>query len=64
MYSRTALADERRKHRDQAHGGHIPDGEQVLEPESLLTSLSNVPRGQLLTTVVIALVIVAALWLR
>ncbi|MGW1989629.1 hypothetical protein [Embleya sp. NPDC001921] len=64
VYSLTDLDAVRQRHRDQAHGGLIPDaGEETIEPESLLTSLSHVPRGQLITAAVILVVIVVAIWL-
>lgn len=44
VLTRAGLDEERREHRRQFHGGHVPDGERVIEPEPF--RFSDVPLGQ------------------
>lgn len=45
VYSRRVLAEIRRDHRMRAHGGLIPDGEVILQPERFrLADLSTEQR--------------------
>lgn len=61
-HSRHELNNERNRHRDLFHGGHIPDGEQVIAPQRM--SLLDLPREQRIAAVVIALVLVVACLIR
>jgi hypothetical protein len=59
MATRDGAEHQGQRHRNAFHGGHIPDDEMILEPESLL---SGVPRNQLLFVVcVLAALVVATL---
>jgi hypothetical protein len=44
VITRAQLAHERTTHRRLFHGGHVPDGEQVLEPERF--NVFDIPLGQ------------------
>lgn len=44
VHSRTALDQTRRDHRDQFHGGHIPDGEKLIEER--FSHILGVPRHE------------------
>ncbi|MFC7791356.1 hypothetical protein [Streptomyces cinereoruber] len=44
ILTRTGLTDERDKHRLLFHGGHIPDGEMVIEPDPF--HYTDIPRSQ------------------
>lgn len=60
VHTRAALAGERQDHRDRFHGGHIPDGEAVVEPPPF--RFSDVPPAQrLIGTVVYAVLFVTIL---
>lgn len=52
--SRLAAEVERDRHRDRVHGGHIPDGEQVMRH----TARPGDDRVALMSLAVIALVVV------
>ncbi|MET8536742.1 hypothetical protein ABZV67_34065 [Streptomyces sp. NPDC005065] len=41
VVTRHGLDEERSKHRNLFHGGHVPDGEQVMEPDKF--SVFDVP---------------------
>lgn len=51
VYSRDAYRDVQQAHWDRAHGGLMPDGERMIEVE--FGRLRDVPRGQLIATVII-----------
>lgn len=60
VYTRRELEDLRHGHRMEAHGGFIPDGEVVLQPERM--SLAELPRDQrVLGAVLLALIVVSVL---
>lgn len=60
VYTRRELDDLRHGHRVDAHGGFIPDGEVVLQPERM--SLAELPRQQrVLGAVLLALIVVSVL---
>ncbi len=60
--SRAALAQEQRSHRFLFHGGHIPDGERIIEPAPF--AVSDIPLGQWAAGAVMTLIIVAGLLVR
>ncbi|MFJ3545434.1 hypothetical protein ACIPQH_25100 [Streptomyces rubiginosohelvolus] len=62
VLTRSGLDDERRRHRRDFHGGHIPDGEKVIEPEPF--HFADVPPGQWLIGTIMILVIVIGIWVR
>ncbi|MFE2587190.1 hypothetical protein [Streptomyces sp. NPDC059378] len=49
VVTRHGLEEQRSKHRNLFHGGHIPDGEQVMEPDKF--NVFDVPREQLIVIV-------------
>lgn len=53
---------ERDTHRRDFHGGHIPDGEEILEPERM--RFVDLPREQKIATVVVALVILVGVLIK
>ncbi|MEV6565904.1 hypothetical protein [Streptomyces kronopolitis] len=61
VLTRSALAQERQSHRVLAHGGHVPDGEQIVKPPRF--SFFDLPREQqvfgtlLLATIVIGILV-------
>lgn len=60
VLTRSALAQERQSHRVFKHGGHVPDGEQVVEPERF--NFFDLPREQQIGgAVILLLILVAAL---
>lgn len=62
VYTHSAVAHERRRHRDEFHGGHVPDGEAILEPEPF--RLSELPRNQLMFGVIVLVALVIAILIR
>jgi hypothetical protein len=61
LLSRRALHEERDAHRRRFHGGHIPDGEQVLaEPRMRLADLPMEQRVGLVILLLVVLVVGAA----
>ncbi|MET9819592.1 hypothetical protein [Streptomyces sp. NPDC006355] len=59
VYSSRELDELRHTHRMTAHGGFIPDGEVVLQPERL--SLAELPREQwVIGGLILAVVILSA----
>lgn len=64
VYTRRELDDLRHGHRMEAHGGFIPDGEAVLQPERM--RLADLPReqrimaGVLLALIVLSLIVKAS----
>ncbi|WP_030672353.1 hypothetical protein [Streptomyces sp. NRRL B-1347] len=62
VLTRGALADERRVHRRQFHGGHIPDGERVIEPEPF--RFTDVPVGQLIVGTFMIVIVLAGIMAR
>ncbi|MGV2914586.1 hypothetical protein [Streptomyces alfalfae] len=62
VYSRRELDDLRHAHRMQAHGGFIPDGEVVLQPERM--SLAELPREQRVIGAVLLAVILLAFFIK
>lgn len=60
VYSRRELDEIRYAHRVEAHGGFIPDGEVVLQPERM--SLAELPREQrVIGALILAVLIVSGL---
>lgn len=60
VYSWRELDEVRYTHRMQAHGGFIPDGEVVLQPERM--SLAELPMEQrIIGAVVLAVVLISLL---
>ncbi|MFZ3595088.1 hypothetical protein [Streptomyces sp. BH104] len=59
VLTRSALARERHSHRALEHGGHIPDGEQIVEPERF--SFFDLPREQRIGGALMVAVLVIAL---
>ncbi|MFF5655242.1 hypothetical protein [[Kitasatospora] papulosa] len=53
--TRANLRGERDDHRRRFHGGHIPDGEEILEEERV--RFFDLPREQKIAAVVVALVL-------
>ncbi|MET8538031.1 hypothetical protein ACFRCW_43425 [Streptomyces sp. NPDC056653] len=62
VVTRHGLDEERSKHRNLFHGGHVPDGEQVMEPDKF--NVFDVPREQLIVGGIMLLVIVFGLLYR
>ncbi|MFC8723713.1 hypothetical protein [Streptomyces bacillaris] len=62
VLTRSGLDEETKKHRRLFHGGHIPDGERVIEPEPF--HFSDVPPGQWLVGTAMIIVIVIGIWAR
>ncbi|MFJ4846297.1 hypothetical protein [Streptomyces sp. NPDC088733] len=61
-HSRHELNAERNRHRDLFHGGHIPDGEQIIAPRRM--SLLDLPGEQRIAAVVLTVVLVVAYMIR
>ncbi|MFD4315031.1 hypothetical protein [Streptomyces sp. NPDC058548] len=59
VITRHGLDEERAKHRRLFHGGHIPDGEKVLEPERF--NFFDLPREQLIFGPLIILVFIVGI---
>lgn len=62
VLTRGLAHDERRKHREQFHGGHVPDGERIIEPEPF--HFSDVPPIQWLVGGLMTLAVVIAIVVR
>ncbi|MFF0395151.1 hypothetical protein ACFYSJ_05095 [Streptomyces sp. NPDC005248] len=62
VVTRHRLDEERSKHRNLFHGGHVPDGEQVMEPDKF--NVFDVPREQWIVGGIMLLVIVFGLLYR
>ncbi|MFI0827235.1 hypothetical protein ACH4Q7_22580 [Streptomyces roseolus] len=62
LATRTGIGLERDRHRDRFHGGHIPDGERILEPEPW--RLAHIPPRQLLAGSIMLAVFVIAMVIR
>ncbi|MFD9903893.1 hypothetical protein [Streptomyces sp. NPDC059063] len=62
VLTRAGLADERRQHRRDFHGGHIPDGEHVIEPEPF--RFTDVPLGQWIVGTLMILIVLAGIAVR
>ncbi|WP_330248568.1 MULTISPECIES: hypothetical protein [unclassified Streptomyces] len=62
VVTRHGLDEERSKHRNLFRGGHVPDGEQVMEPDKF--NVFDVPREQLIVDGIMLLVIVFGLLYR
>ncbi|WP_326815918.1 MULTISPECIES: hypothetical protein [unclassified Streptomyces] len=62
VITRHGLNEERDKNRNLFHGGHAPDGEQVMEPDKF--SVFDVPREQWIVGGIMMLVIVFGLLYR
>ncbi|WP_338020721.1 hypothetical protein [Streptomyces sp. TR1341] len=60
--SRAALALEQRSHRFLFHGGHIPDGERIIEPAPFVAS--DIPLRQWVIGGIMTLAIIAGILLR
>ncbi|WP_254878539.1 hypothetical protein [Streptomyces sp. NA04227] len=61
VHTRSALAQERHSHRVLKHGGHIPDGEQIIEPKRF--NFFDLPREQQIAgSLMIAAILVAFLF--
>lgn len=59
VYSQRELDEVRHTHRMEAHGGFIPDGEVILQPERM--SLVELPREQRVVGMVILAVVLVSL---
>ncbi|WP_037956944.1 hypothetical protein [Streptomyces sulphureus] len=60
VLTRSALAQERQSHRVLKHGGHVPDGEQVVEPGRF--SFFDLPREQqVFGTLLVAAIVIGIL---
>ncbi|MEU8834872.1 hypothetical protein [Streptomyces sp900116325] len=62
VVTRHGLDEERSKHRNLFHGGHVPDGEQVMEPDKF--NIFDVPREQWISGGIMMLVIFFGLLYR
>lgn len=62
VLTRAALARERQSHRVLVHGGHIPDGEQIVKPRRF--SFLDLPREQQIFGTLLVLVIVVGILIR
>ncbi|WP_406502581.1 hypothetical protein [Streptomyces sp. NBC_01602] len=62
VVTRHGLDEERSKHRNLFHGGHVPDGDQVTEPDKF--NVFDVPREQLIVGGIMPLVIIFGLLYR
>ncbi|MDN3056884.1 hypothetical protein PH213_20480 [Streptomyces sp. SRF1] len=62
VLTQAALAQERQSHRALAHGGHVPDGEQIVTPPRF--SFFDLPREQQVFGTLIVLVIVIGILVR
>lgn len=59
VYSRRALEEVQHEHRVRAHGGFIPDGEVILEPER--RTLADWSREQTIAGAVLLAVVLVSL---
>ncbi|WSA81689.1 hypothetical protein OG930_42995 [Streptomyces sp. NBC_01799] len=62
VVTRHGLDEERSKRRNLFHGGHVPDVEQVMEPDKF--NVFDLPREQLIVGGIMLLVIVFGLLYR
>ena len=62
VLTRTGVDKERDEHRRRFHGGHIPDGEAVLEPEKF--RLYDLPREQWIGGGLMLLIIIVGIAYR
>jgi hypothetical protein len=62
VLTRSALAQERQQHRVLAHGGHVPDGEKIIEPERF--SFFDLPREQQIVGTLMIVIVIIGLWAR
>ncbi|PWI05502.1 hypothetical protein DIZ27_38890 [Streptomyces sp. NWU339] len=62
--TRAEAKDEGQDHRDEFHGGHHPDGEEVIRVEPEPMRWVDVPRGQKIATVVLALALLLGVWIK
>ncbi|MDX3069544.1 hypothetical protein PV518_46760 [Streptomyces sp. ND04-05B] len=60
--TKSELRAERDDHRRRFHGGHIPDGEAILEPERM--RFADLPPVQKVATVVVALVLLVGVLIK
>jgi hypothetical protein len=51
-------------HRDEFHGGHHPDGEEIIRVAPEPMQWADVPRGQKIATVVLALALLLGVWIK
>jgi len=63
--SRRAVETERDRHRDLAHAGHIPDGEQILRPpQPPQPPFLATPGRRALSIAVVIVAFAIATWVR
>ncbi|MGW1708973.1 hypothetical protein ACWCP8_26480 [Streptomyces sp. NPDC002206] len=62
VVTRRGLNEERNKRRHLFHGGHVPDGEQVMEPDKF--NVFDVPREQWVVGTLMIVVIVTGILYR
>lgn len=55
---------ERQAHRDEFHGGHRPDGEEITRAEPERMRFADLPREQKIATVVVALVLLVGILIK
>lgn len=62
VYSRRELDEVRYAHRVEAHGGFIPDGEVILQPDRM--SLAELPMEQRVIGAIILAVVLLSLLIK
>ncbi|WP_434593357.1 hypothetical protein [Streptomyces sp. A5-4] len=62
VLTRAGVDEERRKHRFLFHGGHVPDGEKIIEPEPF--RFTDIPLGQWIVGTLMILVVVIGIAYR
>ncbi|MER6980553.1 hypothetical protein [Streptomyces carpinensis] len=61
-FTDSALHREKMRHRYLAHTGHRPDGERIIDVP--VASLFDIPRGQVIATVILLLAVAAVVLAR
>lgn len=62
--TRAEARAEGKGHRDQFHGGHHPDGEEIIPVAAPPVRWVDVPRGQKIATVLLALALLLGVWVK
>ncbi|GGZ23604.1 hypothetical protein GCM10010387_16000 [Streptomyces inusitatus] len=62
VLTQAGATEERRRHREEFHGGHVPDGEQIIQPEPFRPS--DIPPGQWIAGGLMALLLVILIMAR
>jgi hypothetical protein len=62
--TRAAARAEGQGHRDEFHGGHHPDGEEIIAVAPEPMRWADVPRGQKIATVVLVLAMLLGVWIK